>query len=232
MILGDCGLYPLHIARKVNMVKYFYKLSTISTDRILWKVFHFDHTNAINGTWCKDVKSILCDVDLAHVYDDVSAWSQEALSRTVSDRLQAKFHDTWTRDIEQSSKLEFYRTLKNTIETELYISCNFLTRYQRRILAMCRAGILPLEVERGRWRSIPRNERICRQCDMNCIEDLEHFITVCPKYTVKRCELKCSIEQLMNINNYDMNLEIMFNNSKIIKTVANYVINTLKMRNV
>ena len=117
-------------------------------------------------------------------------------------------------------------------ETELYISCNFLTRYQRRILAMCRAGILPLEVERGHWRSIPRNERICRQCDMNCIEDLEHFITVCPKYTEKRSELKCSIEQLMSINNYDMNLEIMFNNSKIIKTVANYVINTLKMRNV
>ena len=45
---------------------------------------------------------------------------------------------------------------------------------------------------------------------MNCVEDLEHFMyTVCPKYTVKRNELKCPIEQLMNIY-YDMNLDIMF----------------------
>ena len=35
----------------------------------------------------------------------------------------------------------------------------------------------------------------------------------------------------MNINNYDMNLAIMFNKSIIIKTVANYVINTIKMGN-
>ena len=66
---------------------------------------------------------------------------------------------------------------------------------------------------------------------MNCVEDLEHFITASPNYTLKRNELKCSIEQLMNINNYDMNLEIMLNNSMIIQAVANYVIKTIKMRN-
>ena len=111
MIIGDCGLYPLHITRKVNMVKYFHKLSTMSTDRLLWKVFNFDHMNPINGTWCKDIKSILCDVDLAHVYDDVSGWTMEALTRTVTARLQSNFLDTWMTDMDKSSKLEFYRTI-------------------------------------------------------------------------------------------------------------------------
>jgi len=231
MIIGDCGLYPLHITRKVNMVKYFHKLSTMSTDRLLWKVFNFDHMNPINGTWCKDIKSILCDVDLAQVYDDVSGWTKEALTRTITARLQSKFLDTWMKDIDKSSKLEFYRTIKNSIKTELYISCNFLTRYQRRMLAMSRAGTLPLEVERGRWRSIPRQERICRHCDMNCIEDLKHFINVCPKYDIIRDELKYTIERNLNINNFDMNLDIMFNNPKIIKTVANYLIHSMNIRN-
>jgi hypothetical protein len=50
-------------ARTVSIVKYFYKLCTISSDTLLWKVFNFNHINAMNGTWY--IESILCDVDLA-----------------------------------------------------------------------------------------------------------------------------------------------------------------------
>ena len=46
MILGDCGLYPLRTSRKVHMIRYFHKLSRTPRDRLLWKVFAYDHTHA------------------------------------------------------------------------------------------------------------------------------------------------------------------------------------------
>ena len=32
-----------------------------------------------------------------------------------------------------------------------------------------------LEIERGRYNKINREQRICRQCHLNVIEDEEHF---------------------------------------------------------
>ena len=42
--------------------------------------------------------------------------------------------------------------------------------------------MLKLNVEIGRYTSIPREERVCRCCLMNVIEDEYHFTLVCPAY--------------------------------------------------
>jgi hypothetical protein len=38
-----------------------------------------------------------------------------------------------------------------------------------------------LEIERGRYNKINREQRICRQCHLNAIEDEEHFFFHCQK---------------------------------------------------
>ena len=83
MIIGDCGLYPLGISRKVHMIKYFHKLSLTPRDRLLWKVFSYDHTHAQIGTWCREVKAILDETDLSAAYQNCSNWSSTALTTTV-----------------------------------------------------------------------------------------------------------------------------------------------------
>ena len=40
-----------------------------------------------------------------------------------------------------------------------------------------------LQIERGRHLNIPRNERICRNCNSNMIENEYHFLLICPKYS-------------------------------------------------
>ena len=49
-------------------------------------------------------------------------------------------------------------------------------------MAQFRLGILPLEIEIGRYRDIPLSKRICKMCEKNAIEDEIHFLCECQSY--------------------------------------------------
>ena len=56
------------------------------------------------------------------------------------------------------------------------------------MLAQFRCGILPLEIEFGRYRNEELSNRICRLCS-SAIEDEIHFLCECPKYNDLRNNL-------------------------------------------
>ena len=37
-------------------------------------------------------------------------------------------------------------------------------------------------IEKGRQKGIPRELRICKSCDLGCVEDEYHFVIICPAY--------------------------------------------------
>ena len=51
-------------------------------------------------------------------------------------------------------------------------------KYHARLLAMARLGLLPIEIEEGRWHGIPREARKCR-LGCNEIGDMKHFLREC-----------------------------------------------------
>ncbi len=57
-----------------------------------------------------------------------------------------------------------------------------MSRQQRSLLAQFRSGILPLQIENGRWWNIPVMERLCTMCSLNVVEDEYHFLCVCSAY--------------------------------------------------
>ena len=54
----------------------------------------------------------------------------------------------------------------------IYYKAFYLTTQQRRYITMCRDGVLPIEIEKGRWRNEPRGQRICKQYDSGQVEDI------------------------------------------------------------
>ncbi len=78
----------------------------------------------------------------------------------VKSTLQEKYFVNWQQDINTMQKLEHYAQLKYHIKCEQYLTTNILNRKQRYVLAHARAVTLPIEIEKGRWRSIPREERL------------------------------------------------------------------------
>ena len=61
-----------------------------------------------------------------------------------------------------------------------------MSRQQRSLLAKFRGGVLPLHVETGRWQNTPWENRICRVCNQNCVEDEFHFLCICESYNLHR----------------------------------------------
>ena len=71
-------------------------------------------------------------------------------------------------------------------------------RALRKAFAQFRLGAHRLRIETDRFNSkqeyIPPENRICKMCNLNCIEDETHFLIECPAYSLLREELFNSIE--------------------------------------
>ena len=59
-------------------------------------------------------------------------------------------------------------------------------KLHRSLLAQFRAGILPLNIEVGRYRNTPLEERLCTLCEENVVEDEIHFLCSCSMYCEAR----------------------------------------------
>ena len=52
------------------------------------------------------------------------------------------------------------------------------------------AGCLKLQVEIDRYKGIDRNQRFCKLCNVNLVEDNSHFLWECTELIDKRAELE------------------------------------------
>jgi len=103
----------------------------------------------------------------------------------VKERLYTQQCTEWKNEILQKPKLRFYREFKNEPTIENYVSFNLLPN-ERSILAQIRLGILPLAVETGRFINLPLEERLCKNCNVETVEDEWHFVFDCDLYDRER----------------------------------------------
>ena len=82
-------------------------------------------------------------------------------------------------------KLALYSKIKHKFDIEPYTNLPFR---DRQIIAKIVGSSHTLHVETGRHHNIPRDERICKVCDRDQVEDEEHFISECPAYSDIRQE--------------------------------------------
>ena len=71
--------------------------------------------------------------------------------------------------------------------------CSFNKEYldvlkpgERKLFTRLRSGAHKLYIETGRWKKIPRDERICRFCDSGKIEDEDHVLWICDNFQRER----------------------------------------------
>ena len=78
----------------------------------------------------------------------------------------------------KNGKLKTYLALKPNFGLEKYLTILNNFHYERSI---CRLRISShrLQIETGRYRNVPRDERICKKCSENEIEDEVHFLIKC-----------------------------------------------------
>ena len=222
-LLGDIGWSTAKHRHSVLSIKFWNRLCNLDTFRITRKVFDWDRLfSNKSGTWCYHIRNIFESAGCSNVFDDVNpcdiASVETALIGLDTDRWNANRY---------KDKLRYYNMYKYDKEREDYLSFN-VTRYQRSLMAQFRFGILPLEIEIGRFRNIPLSNRICQMCNSNVVEDEIHFLCACESYKDYRLALFSDAEEtdphFPNFDIIDKFVYLMSNHQKsVIKFLTNSV---------
>ena len=99
--------------------------------------------------------------------------------RTTEVSIQSKYTAHWNKKLKDvnASRLKFYDSIKTDYAFEKYLELPCFN--YRKLITKIRCSDHQLEIEKGRHRKIPREERICRLCTDNEIETEEHFLNKC-----------------------------------------------------
>ena len=84
-------------------------------------------------------------------------------------------------EMQDMSRIHIYNDIKVQFQLETYVK-HITDRKLRSLLAKARMGTLPIQIETGRYRGIPKEERLCQHCDLRVIEDEMHLLLYCSKY--------------------------------------------------
>ena len=94
--------------------------------------------------------------------------------------------DSWRGEARSHSKLaEVQKLIEKGYEVHyVEVKCK-----RRRILVQLRNGTTALEVETGRWRGVRREDRVCRNCRNEEVENVDHWLLRCTGMAVETKKL-------------------------------------------
>ena len=105
-----------------------------------------------------------------------------SFSKTVKNKLQENYEQLFFEKIKSftvNNKLFLYSKMKTKYTIDPFIfNSNF---ENRRLLVKMRISDHNLGIETGRYNKINREQRICKHCNKNEIDDEEHFFLSCSK---------------------------------------------------
>ena len=162
-------------------------------------------------------------------------FNSNRLKRELRSKLKQRYESNWKIKMQESSKLEFYRTLKQEYKFKNYHQIK--DRKHKAALTKLRISAHKLHIETGRYKkydkdlkkytNIPKDERRCQTCP-NEVEDEYHFLFKCQRNLALRRECLNQMESIesgfKNKKSKEKVLALFASkNSKVINLFAKYV---------
>ena len=173
------------ITRKLHIFRYWLKILSSDNSPTTKKKFcdiqwcttkHHIQPSKLGVT---NKKNALDELGLSNIWADqttiTNQTDQTFIYNTIKQRLLDNFKQSWYSEINNSPRLMSYCRFKNTFELEPYL--DFITNKKYRTsLTRFRLSSHKLEIERGRYNNILRENRKCKMCNGNAIENEYHFL--------------------------------------------------------
>ena len=108
----------------------------------------------------------------------------------ISNRLKDQFIQLWNETINRSGKCINYRMFKSEFKLENYLIN--LPFPSRKLLAKFRCRNHKLPIEKDCHLGLPREQRLCKKCDLSEIGDEFHYLFRCNYFVKERRKyIKC-----------------------------------------
>ena len=171
-VYGETGEIPLSLKAFRLMINFWHRINKLPDETLVKKALL--ENIALRTNWIKTVEKLMGSLSLTDV-----AQNSAKLKEKTKLSLKSKYITFWQRKLreETSNRLQFFKTLKQEFKFEEYL--NISQFEHRKAITKIRCSDHPLEVEQGRHKNIPREERICKICPSKEVETEEHFLSRC-----------------------------------------------------
>ena len=129
------------------------------------------HYNGKN--WASYVKSLLDNHGLSYLWYD--QFFIDVNFNVIKCRILDNYKQKWYSDINNSPRLQSYSLFKHEFIFETYLD-SIKKKHLRIALTRFRTSSHSLMIEIGRYENLSREQRKCRSCNLNVLENEFHFI--------------------------------------------------------
>ena len=185
-ILADTGRFPLVYRQQASALKYWDRLRSSDSPDLLKNCYDIQilmHQNKI-PCWLSKVHQITNK--MVEVQDNPSV---NKIVIALYEQGQKQMMEN-INDNQKYPKLRTYKLFKNELRLETYLN-NYFPKYVYRSIARFRLSSHNLNIELGRHKRpyIPADERFCKRCNCELVEDEFHCLMICTHWNNIRIEL-------------------------------------------
>ena len=172
-VLGETAEVPLLLKGYHRMLTYWNRTRDMD-DNTLVKKAYLENV-ASNSEWCQTIQVLNCSQNL-----HTGSIPDAKFPGIAKKNIHNNFLKYWQQGICNQPKLEIYKLIKQDYTVSKYLELPEFRDRQR--ITKFITSTHCLEIEKGRHKKQQREERICRACDQEAIEDEYHFLVTCPVY--------------------------------------------------
>ena len=231
-LYDELGRVPLMVFRKVIMIKYWIKILNQNDSSLVKKMYTLlksdtgVNNNYKGNNWAYQIKSMLQQHGLEFIWNQ--QFEIEIPLNIIKQRIFDIYYQRWYSEINNSNRLMSYSIFKHDFVLENYLNLTIENKYKV-ALSRFRTSSHDLFVETGRYDNVPRDQRLCKSCNMNRIEDEFHFLLVCPKYRELR---KNTLKHISITGQLYINLKTLWSatSNKVICNISKFIYYAMKIR--
>ena len=171
-VKGELGRFPLHLIIYTRIFKYFLRLLTLQNNQILNSALEINiHLNNVGKhSWFTTIRDLLHFTKLNDYTPNLPHLDYRTfphLVRMFKRNLFKEYQEYWSKSLNKDkfdssvgNKLSLYSEVKNEVRFESYLDLikNVKTRVA---VTKMRISCHLLPIESGRYKKIPRVERLC-----------------------------------------------------------------------
>ena len=177
---SEMGRHPLSIYVIMSVIKYWLYIIKLDNKRIVYHAYRNDLTFNTHrkSSWVTFIREILYKLNFSHVWETEQVTNEKLFIKSIKCKLLDVFG------------------LEEHTNSQLYLGQNIPVKY-RKAISKLRLRSNRLQIVRGKYTKIPRDERYCTFClPKKIIEDEHHFILSCPKHKSRRAEMFKKIKDI------------------------------------